>query len=149
VRRADLLVGIGLLALAAFYFQQSFAITVGFAADRLGPTFFPRLLALALGGCALVLIARALRGRSDPAPLPVVRLPLLLGTLGLTAAYALLLAPLGYLLATPLYVAALVLLLGYQSRAGLARAGRGVTIVLYLVFARALKVLVPMGPLRF
>lgn len=149
MRRADLLTGIGLLALAALYFQQSFAITVGFAADRLGPTFFPRLLALSLGGCALALIARALRGRSDPTPLPAVRLPLLLGTLGLTAAYTLLLAPLGYLLATPLYVAALVLLLGYRRRAGVAGTALGVTVVLYLVFARALKVLVPMGPLRF
>jgi hypothetical protein len=63
-------------------------------------------------------------------------------------AYVLVLTPLGYLLATPLYVAALVWLLGYRSRAGLAGAALGVTIVLYLVFAQALKVLVPMGPLR-
>lgn len=148
MRRADLMTGVGLLAFAAAYFQQSFAITVGFAGDRLGPTFFPRLLALVLAGCALVLIARALRGRSDPAPLPAVRLPLLLGTLGLTVVYILALAPLGYLLATPPYLAALVWLLGYRSPTGLAGAAVGITAVLYLVFVQALKVLVPMGPLR-
>ena len=148
MRRADLLIGVGLLAFAAFYFQQSFAITVGFAADRLGPNFFPRLLALTLVACALALIGRSLRGRSDPAPLPPMRVPLLVWTLGLTIAYALALQRLGYLIATPLYLAALVWLLGYRSPAGLAGTALGVTAALYLVFAQALKVLVPMGLLR-
>src|SRR3990170_605634 len=105
MRRADLLIGLGLLAFAAFYFQQSFTITVGFAADRLGPTFFPRLLALVLAACALALIGRSVRGRSDPAPLPTVRASLLLWTIASTIAYVMALSPLGYLIATPLYLA--------------------------------------------
>jgi len=148
MRRADLLIGLGLLAFAAFYFQQSFTITVGFAADRLGPTFFPRLLALVLAACALALIGRSVRGRSDPAPLPTVRASLLLWTIASTIAYVMALSPLGYLIATPLYLAALVWLLGYRSPTGLAGTALGVTAVLYLVFAKALKVLVPMGLLR-
>jgi hypothetical protein len=148
MRRADLLIGIGLLAFAAFYFRQSYEITVGFASDRLGPAFFPRLLALTLAGCALTLIARSLRGRSDPAPLPSIRTNLLLWTLGLTIAYVAALRPLGYLIATPLYLAALVWLLGYRSPVGLAGTAIGVTAALYLVFVQALKVLVPMGLLR-
>lgn len=147
MRRADLLIGLGLLTFAAFYFQQSFAITVGFAADRLGPKFFPRVLALALAGCAFALIARSVGGRSDPAPLPTVRISLLLWTMTLTIAYVMALSPLGYLIATPLYLAALVWLLGYRSPAGLAGTALGVTAALYLVFAQALKVLVPLGPL--
>ncbi len=148
MRRADLLIGIGLLAFAAFYFQQSFAITVGFAADRLGPTFFPRLLALVLAACALALITRSVWGRSDPAPLPPVRAALLMGTIGLTVVYALALQPLGYLIATILYLATMVRILGYSNPVGLVGTAAGVTVALYLVFARALHVLVPMGPFR-
>ncbi|MDR7522702.1 MAG: tripartite tricarboxylate transporter TctB family protein [Armatimonadota bacterium] len=147
MRRADLLVGVGLLVVAILYYQQTFAITVGFASDRLGPAFFPRLLALALGSCAVALSWRSIRGRSDPGPLPPVQARLFLATLGLTVAYALLLPSLGYLLATPLYVVAVVGVLGYRHPGGLAAAAVGITGVLYLVFVRALKVLVPMGPL--
>ncbi len=145
MRRADLLIGIGLLAFAVFYFQQSFAITVGFASDKLGPAFFPRLLALALAACALALIARSARGRSDPVPLPPIRTALFLWTVGLTIAYAVALRPLGYLIATPIYLAGIVWLLGHRNPVGLAGTAIGVTAALYLVFAQALKVLVPMG----
>jgi hypothetical protein len=48
VRRADLFIGLGLLAFAGAYYWASFDIAMGFASDRLGPTFFPRLLAAAL-----------------------------------------------------------------------------------------------------
>ncbi len=147
MRRVDLLIGIGLLAFAVFYFQQSFAITVGFAGDRLGPAFFPRLLALALGTLALVLIWRSLAGRSDPAPLPPMRVGLFLWTVGLTTAYAFLLRPLGYLIATPLYLAGIIWLLGYRNLVGLVGTAAGTAAVLYLVFGRALHVLLPMGPL--
>lgn len=147
MRRADLLIGIGLLGFAVLYYRESLEITVGFASDRLGPTFFPRVLAASLAACALALVLRSARGRSDPGPLPTVRIGQFLGTVGLTLAYALLLHPLGYVIATPLYLAGLVMLLGYRSMTGVAGTAVGVTIVLYLVFARALHVLIPMGPL--
>lgn len=147
MRRADLLIGIGLLIFAALYFRESFEITAGFASDRLGPAFFPRLLAGALAASALGLIWRSLGGRSDATPLPPVRIGLFLWTVGLTLAYAFLLPSLGYLIATVLYVAAMIWLLGYHNLVGLVATTAGVTAVLYLVFARALHVLVPMGPL--
>jgi hypothetical protein len=89
-------------------------------------------------------------GRSDPSPLPVVRLAMLAGAAALTIAYALLLGPLGYVIATPLYLAALIGLLGHRDRLdrkSLFAVAVGGTAVLYLVFVRALHVLVPMGPL--
>ncbi|OFX28812.1 MAG: hypothetical protein A2Z07_07380 [Armatimonadetes bacterium RBG_16_67_12] len=147
MRRADLLIGIALLAFAAFYFQESSKITIGFAADRLGPKFFPQLLAAALGSAALALVWRSLRGRSDPEPLQPMRVRLFLWTVVSTLTYVLLLPSLGYLIATPLYLVAIILLLGYRNVAGLVATTAGVTAVLYLVFARTLHVLVPMGPL--
>ncbi len=147
MRRADLLIGIALLVFAVLYYRESFEITVGFAADRLGPRFFPRLLAVALGLCGLGLIRRSLTGRSDAEPLPPVRVGQFVLTLGITLAYAILLPSLGYPIATVLYVGALIWLLGYRNLVGLAATSAGVTAVLYIVFARALHVLVPMGPL--
>lgn len=147
MRRADFWTGLALLAFAGFYYQQSLFITVGLAADRLGPTFFPRLLAVTLALAALALLLRAARGRSDPEPLPAARLGLFLWAVGLTAGYALLLARAGYLIATPAYLAAVVWLLGFRNPAGVAATALGITAGLYLVFVRALHVLVPMGPL--
>ncbi len=145
MRRADLLIGIGLLLFAALYFRESFEITVGFASDKLGPTFFPRLLAAALGASALGLIWRSRSDRSDPTPLPPVQIGLLAWTVGVTLAYALLLRPVGFLIATPVYLAGIVWTLGYRSLAGLSATAVGVTVVLYAVFARALHVLLPTG----
>ena len=147
MRRADLLIGIALLILSAFYYQASFQIVRGFASDLLGPTFFPRLLAAALAVLATTLIVRAASGRSDPAPLPAIRVRLFWSTLGLTLAYVLLLPRLGFLIATPLLLGAVIWLLGLRRWATLAGAAVGFTLALYLVFARALHVLLPLGPL--
>ena len=148
MRRADLVIGLGLLVFAAVYFQQSFAITRGFASDRLGPAFFPRLLAAALAVLAITLIVRAVAGRSDPTRPPAVRLRVLLAVLGLLVAYALLLPWAGFLLATPVLLGAVIWLLGDRSWLSLAGTAVGTTAVLYLAFGRALHVLLPMGPFK-
>lgn len=148
MRRADLLIGLGLLVFAVVYFQQSFAITRGFASDRLGPAFFPRLLALVLAGLALILIMRAVSGRSDPTPPPVMRLGVFVGILVLMVAYAVALPWAGFLLATPLLLAAVIRLLGLRAWLTLGGTAVGVTLVLYFAFARVLHVLLPMGPLK-
>ncbi|MDR7529043.1 MAG: tripartite tricarboxylate transporter TctB family protein [Armatimonadota bacterium] len=154
MRRADLLTGLGLFIVAIIYFHQSLGIVRGFASDRLGPAFFPRLLAGSLAALAVVLMVRAGRGRSDPSPLPPTRGRLLGAVLGLLVAYALVLPRVGFLLATPVLLAALLGLLGRASSPGqrLGWAGAGVaavamTLALYVVFGRALHVLLPQGPL--
>jgi putative tricarboxylic transport membrane protein len=143
MRRADLLIGLGLLVFAAVYFQQSFEITRGFASDRLGPAFFPRLLAGVLAGLAVVLIMRALSGRSNPTPPPAMRLGVFLGTLGLMIVYSLALPRAGFLVATPLLLAGVIWLLGLRRWSTVAGTAVGVTATLYIVFARMLKVLLP------
>ncbi|HET6947171.1 MAG TPA: tripartite tricarboxylate transporter TctB family protein [bacterium] len=148
MRRADLLVGLGLLVLAGVYFEQSFAITRGFASDRLGPAFFPRLLALTLAALAATLVVRAVSGRSDPSHPPAVRLRVFAGLLVLLVAYTLLLPRAGFLLTTPVLLGAVIWLLGLRSWASLVGTALGVTAVLYVFFGRFLHVLLPMGPLR-
>lgn len=148
MRRADLAIGIGLLVAAMIYFQQSFAITRGFASDRLGPAFFPRLLAVVLGALALTLIVRAVSGRSDPSRPPAIRSGVLIGLIVLLVLYALALPSLGFILTTPLLVAGAIWLLGLRQWPRVAGTALSVTLVLYVVFVRMLHVLLPMGPLR-
>ncbi len=148
MRRADLLIGLALLVFAVVYFEQSFAITRGFASDRLGPAFFPRLLALALAVLAATLVVRAVMGRSDPSRPPAVRSRVFAAVLVLLAAYALLLPSAGFLLATPLMLGTVIWLLGLRRWPSLVGTALGVTATLYLVFGRALHVLLPIGPLK-
>ena len=147
MRRADLLGGMGLLLFAAFYFERSFAISTGLASDRLGPTLFPRVLAVVLALLAAVLIGRSLAGRSDPTPLPKIRATRLFVILALTVVWALLLPPVGFLFVTPLLLGTVMWTMGLRHWRGLIGLSLGMTLVLYLVFVRALNVLLPMGPL--
>lgn len=148
MKRADLAIGLGLLVLSAVYFQQSFGIIRGFASDRLGPAFFPRMLALTLAALALTLIVRAVSGRSDPSRPPAVRLGVFAGLVAVLVIYAFLLPRIGFVLATPVLVAGAIWLLGLRQWGYLVGTAVGVTAVLYLVFARTLHVLLPMGPLK-
>lgn len=146
MRRADLAAGLLLLAVAAVYFQQSFLIVRGFATDRLGPAFFPRLLAGALTLLALALVARAVGGRSDSSPPPSARAGLLAAILVLLVAYALAMPRVGFLVATPAFFAAVLAALGVREVFPVAVVAVVLTVALYVVFGRLLGVLLPPGP---
>jgi putative tricarboxylic transport membrane protein len=145
VRRADLVAALLLLAVAAVYYQQSFLIVRGLAGDRLGPAFFPRLLAGGLALLSLALLARALGGRSDPAPPPAARTGLLAATLVLLVVYALVVPRVGFLVATPVFLAMVLVALGVREALSVAAVAAGLTAALYVVFGRLLGVLLPAG----
>ncbi|MCS7235903.1 MAG: tripartite tricarboxylate transporter TctB family protein [Armatimonadota bacterium] len=147
MRRADLVAGMLLLAVAAVYFHQSLFIARGFA-DRLGPAFVPRLLAGALAVLALALLVRAVGGRSEATPPPEARTGLLVVVLALLVGYALLMPKVGFLWATPVLLAAVLLALGVREPLPIALTAVGVTAALYGVFGRLLGVLLPGTPGR-
>ncbi len=146
MRRADLVAGLLLLVLSGLYLQQSLGIERGFASDRLGPAFFPQLLGGALAALALVLVVRALFGRSDPTPPPPVRAGLLGAVVGLLVLYATAMPHAGFLLATPPLLAATTAALGLRRPVPVAGSAVGITLALYLVFGKLLGVLFPRGP---
>jgi putative tricarboxylic transport membrane protein len=148
LRRADFFIGLGLLGFALVYYQQSFSIIRGFASDRLGPAFFPRMLAFALAALSLVLIARALAGRSDPSRPPEMRVGVFAAVIALLLVYAAVMPFVGFLLATPVLLATVIWLLGLRHWATTLGTALGVTAVLYVVFGRTLHVLLPLGPFR-
>jgi len=132
--------GLGLLALTV-------GLPAATAADPVGPRGFPGLLGLVILACgvALVLVPRAEpdaaeRGALAPRPL--------LGAIALTALYLAILEPVGYLLATPPYLAGLLLVQGRVPARTLLLTALGVPAVLYALFAVAMRVPLPMGPLE-
>ena len=148
MRRADFVIGLGLLAFALVYYQQSFSIVRGFASDRLGPAFLPRMLAFALAALSLTLIVRALAGRSDPSRPPEMRVGVFAAVMGLLVIYAVVMPAVGFIVATPILLAAVIWLLGLRQWVTLLGTALAVTAVLYVVFGRALHVLLPLGPFR-
>ena len=144
---AGVLAGFALAVLAV-----TFRLPGSSPADPVGPRGFPALLALVLLGCAVALVlpsrgapAVSEDGEEPRGPLAPRRL---FGAIALTVAYLAALEPAGYLLATPPYVAALLLA---QERV-LARTFLvtvlGLPLVLYLLFAVVMRISLPPGPLE-
>ncbi len=125
----------------------------------LTPAFFPRLVAGFLGGLALLLLVRALRGdrglaaagaatAGAQAPGRLGPALLVFGTLG---GYIALIPRLGFYASTLLFLVALDWLLEERRLARLPRvvaAAVATTVVTYLVFTKYLQVLFPEGLLR-
>jgi putative tricarboxylic transport membrane protein len=124
------------------------------AADPVGPRGFPALLGLVVLACGVALgVAPHVRSRGGVpeadteargalAPRP------LFGAIALTAAYLAVLEPAGYLLATPLYLAGLLLVQGRVTPRAFVLTALGVPAVLYALFAVAMRVPLPPGPLE-
>ncbi len=139
--------GLGVLVLA-------FGLPPATAADPVGPRGFPALLGLVMLACGVALGVAPGRARSAIAPegdaeaRGALALRPLFGAIGLTAAYLAVLEPAGYLLATPPYLAALLLIQGRVAPRAFVLTVVGVPAVLYVLFAVAMRVPLPPGPLE-
>ena len=139
--------GLGVLALAVQLPETT-------AADPVGPRGFPALLALVILACGVALAVAPERPLSTGAPDGEVEergalapRPLL-GAIGLTAAYLAVLEPAGYLLATPPYLAALLLVQGRVTIRAFVLTVLGLPVALYTLFAVLMRVPLPPGPLE-
>jgi putative tricarboxylic transport membrane protein len=139
--------GLGVLVLA-------FRLPAATAADPVGPRGFPALLGLVVLACgvALGVAPRASfpggEPEADPQPRGALAPRPLLGAIALTAAYLAVLEPASYLLATPPYLAALLLVQGRVTPRAFVLTVLGVPAVLYALFAVAMRVPLPPGPLE-
>jgi len=159
-RRELVLSGI-LIALAVAIVALAFRIPLGVQTDPLGPRAFPFALGATIGLCGVLLAATTLApgrfghsapvfveggGEDEPAgPLSPGRL---VAAIVLTSAYIAAFEPLGYLLATPAYVAALLLLQGGRSLRALVAGSFLVTGAFYAAFRFGLLIPVPDGVLE-
>ncbi len=161
LRRGELTIAAVLVALAVVIVLLTLGIGPGVPTDPLGPRAFPLALAGAIGLCGLLLAVTALApgslagaapllvedGGEDPGPGDFSPGRLVAAVVA-TAAYVAAFEPLGYLLATPLYLAAILLVHGGASRQALWTAPVLVTAAFYAAFRFGLLVPVPDGVLE-
>jgi putative tricarboxylic transport membrane protein len=155
VTRADRVIGallvLGGLGVAAWAWQ----LPGGTPQDPVGPRGFPALLGLGLAVCGAVLLVPRGRPEGSPAPggavvdaegpAPTGRL---VGGVALVGLYLWVLEPLGYLVSTPLFLAAVLLLQGGVPLRALLGTSLGLPAALFLLFATIMKVPLPLGVLE-
>ena len=138
---ADRTVGILLLLGAAAYAWAASRLEVGFFADTVGPKPFPYIIGAGMALSSLYLILRpdpnpSLPGRSFWLPFSVVLVSLI--------AYAYLLVPLGFIVATSLEMILLSLIFGAKPLQA-ALGGISFSVLIYLLFTQGLSVPLPVG----
>lgn len=158
-RRVDLAVALAFAALGLLMIWQATLIKSGLMRDPVGPraAFYLCGGVLVVGGLLVALRRWRELGRGEGREAPhegvadergyPASAPRAFMLMGCCLAYAALFQPLGYLLATPLFVVAALLVLGQRNGPGIALTALAFTAIVYLVFAQALDVRLPVGPL--
>lgn len=158
----ELVLGAFLVVFGGVIVALSLEIPPGVETDPLGPRFFPLALGAGIALCGVLLAAAEFlfrgepsmagplsdaspEGEEDSGPFSPARF---LGAIGATALYIAAFDPLGYLLATPPYIAAILLIHGGAHSRTLLITPFLVTIALYAAFRFGLLIPVPDGPLE-
>jgi hypothetical protein len=160
--RRELAIAAFLAAFGGVVVALARKIAPGVSTDPLGPAAFPLALGACIGLCGLLLGAATLIFSGQPAPTgplsdaepdeatdvgPFSPLRLAAAVLA-TAAYLAAFEPLGYVIATPLYVMVIMLIHGGAGRHALLAAPVLVTAALYATFRFGLLIPVPGGILE-
>jgi putative tricarboxylic transport membrane protein len=161
ISRREIAIAVFLAAFGGTVIALSGEIQSGVQTDPLGPRVFPSALGVGIALCGLLLGVGALfRWQPEQSGLLLVgggaeeveKGPFsptrLLGAVVATAIYVGAFEPVGYLIATPMYVAAILLIHGGAPSRTLIVAPVVITTVLYLTFRFALRIPVPSGLLE-
>lgn len=158
--KADLIWGLIWAFVGAFVLIYSASYGMVESLDPVGPGYLPRMLGLGivlLGlGMALESYAKYRKalaerqagqaeeagGEEQSSPGGAMRI---IWSAISAIAYLALVEPLGFLISTPLFIAAIMLIYGDRNRKRLLWMSLGFTTILYATFAVGLKVLLPMG----
>lgn len=142
---SDRIVGVLLFFLAVGYGLQARGFHSGFMTDPLGPSAFPKLLAVLLGLASIYLIVRPDRGVQWPRGLALMHLAF---TLVVLIAYAFVLVPIGFIPTT--FVALVVIAIQVGTRVVPATImGAVASVGLFATFDLLLGLPLPMGTLLF
>ena len=146
---SDRLSGLVSVGCAAFVFLWTFRFPpiTGYA---LGPAFFPRLISLGLFLCGLLLLARRGRAGGDGFPAAPRERGALAVTIGLSGLYLVALEPMGFVVATFLYVVVLTFVMRVGRRdwrvvAENVAIAVAVVAVVYMLFRFGFRVPLPRG----
>ncbi len=157
-RRVDLVLGVAvsLFGIVLLLVAQGFRQDIG--GDLLGPRAFPQVVGIGLfltGGSVFLVNLRAIRsgqlmgvgGTKDDEGHPASA-PRAFMLMGLTIGYAIVMTPLGFLFATPLYFLTALRTMQTTKLSSYIVLCVGYTLVIYAVFALLLNIPLPNGILR-
>lgn len=158
-RRIDIAVAAAFALLGLFMIWQAGLIREGMMRDPVGPRAAFYVCGAVLLGGGLIVIAGHLRrwsrqvhhmvrneGTADEVDFPSSALRAFL-LIGVAAAYAALFEPLGFLIATPLFVLGALAVMGKRNWGGMVVIAVVFAVVTYVIFAQILSVRIPVGPL--
>lgn len=148
MKKADIIAGLLGLALSFYIIIQSGK----FPEDKvllMGPSFFPRILAVVMLVMATILIISALLGKSaQTAEKFDIRDPGIqrsIITLAVTVIYLLVLKRIGFIIDTIIYLMFLMYLLKLRNYLQMLLVSVGVTLTVYYIFRVALNITLPLG----
>ncbi|MEW6672288.1 MAG: tripartite tricarboxylate transporter TctB family protein [Thermodesulfobacteriota bacterium] len=161
MKKSDGIIGVILLGVAFFYYYSTRDLPPPSVTEKLGASFFPILLTITLAVLSILLLISSLRARNssdgkaaiaggdrleeDAFAAGEISYPFLFGTMGLSVLYVALLNAIGYIVSTPLFILAMVRLLGLKQWSKGIAISIVLTAVLYLLFGKALGVPLPAG----
>ena len=154
VKKANLVSALAGMAFSA----TAYIMTLSFKQFKnvpVGPEFFPRYLAAGLFICSVALLIQSLRAnpkkdKKAPTISPLDKgMQRLFAGIGIIMVYALCWEPVGFIIATPLAMAGMMLLLGYRKYLMMVIFSLGTTLVVYGAFKIFLNVDMPLGLLEF
>ena len=153
MRKANIVSGIVGMAFSAFAFIQTLSFR-RFPLVPVGPEFFPRRLAVGLFICSAVLVLQSFfKKNKDDKPAPTISpldkgmQRLLLGV-AIIIIYALCWEPLGFIIATPFGIFAIMFLLGFRKYLAMVLFSLGTTAVVFSIFDFVLNITMPLGLLQ-
>ncbi|MBR6114334.1 MAG: tripartite tricarboxylate transporter TctB family protein [Oscillospiraceae bacterium] len=148
--RTDRYLGIVFMLFGGVCMHSASKWPVMFASDPAGPAAIPRLLCAGIILLGLILTVGGFM-KKEKAEKPLitgVELRVLAGLTAVCIIYILLLKPIGYLLATPLLIASILLICGDRSIKRILLLSLIGTLVLFLLFYSLLRVNLPLGFMR-
>jgi hypothetical protein len=149
VLKAEWMFGVVIFMASAFLFWV--AGSFGGRATQMGPVFWPRLILGALMLLSLIVsvgtVKKVIQAKAwDETLMTMDRGTVrLFSALGIIVGYLFLLPAFGFMVTTPFFLIAFMLLLGEKSRGWIIGLSLGVTAVIVLLFTKAMYVPLPRG----
>lgn len=138
----DRLLGAAALAVATIMLAFGYGLQAPFAYEPVGPRAFPLIAAAMIALCGIILVVRPGEPDETVTAGPGRAIAALSGSL---LGYALLFQPLGFVIATTIFMIPIAMIFGAKWWQG-GMAGIVLAISSYVLFDRVLEVVLPVGP---
>lgn len=150
MKKADIGTGIGLIVFSVwlFWYASSYSKATIY---YYGPNFFPQVLAIAMGICAVILIVKALQGKSLEASSRIdfkgfIRM---LIAIGICIGYLLLMQLIGFAMGTVVFLFTLMVFIGQKGLLKRICSSVAVALIVWAIFRYFLIIPLPTGILPF